>query len=483
MLKQKSFICSLRTIRRLPFRDHLSHIISSEGGFALPSILMLVTILSLFSATVLSFQYFDRLIAIREVSKVKAEYASESGIATALGESGTHQGLQQLLMKSQRFQFVDNSESSVTLQPWGIFFLIRSEGKCGKSRASRTALVAEHLSSMYDNALCFANSSHQLVFTGQSSVKGNVIVGQPGVTIGNLHDYSTPIHIPIEGMIERQSNPEMPMFETTYLYGEIRKCNTLLEQAARADGKISSTVGSLKSNTNSLSGMSKDSTSTVLLNGNLIIEDTIARQELPLSIAATGSITLKRNTILNGLILVTSTNQIVIEEGAVLDHVICYSERSIEVQDGSTLSAQLIAPVIRVGKECMLKYPSVLLSTDINSPDTSHQDISISSGSRIEGTFALLSSSSTPDQGLNRRIIDLKAGASVTGSVYSQGTVTLDGIVTGMVQAKDFYFYAAPTSYLGWLRSARIDRSGLPKSYLLPPGFSASPKLDVLDWL
>ena len=86
MLKQKSFICSLRTIRRLPFRDHLSHIISSEGGFALPSILMLVTILSLFSATVLSFQYFDRLIAIREVSKVKAEYASESGIAAALGE-------------------------------------------------------------------------------------------------------------------------------------------------------------------------------------------------------------------------------------------------------------------------------------------------------------------------------------------------------------------------------------------------------------
>jgi cytoskeletal protein CcmA (bactofilin family) len=275
----------------------------------------------------------------------------------------------------------------------------------------------------------------------------------------------------------------MPMFETMYLYGEIRKYNTCLELAARTDGQNSSTVRGFRGNPKSLSGMSKDSTFTLLLNGNLVVEDSITRPEIPLSIAATGSITLKRNTILRGLILISSTNQIVIEEGAVLDHVICYSERSIEVQNGSTLSAQLIAPVIRVGKECMLKYPSVLLSTDINSPDTSHQDISISSGSRIEGTVALLSSSSTPDQGLNRRIIDLKAGASVTGSVYSQGTVTLDGIVTGMVQAKDFYFYAAPTSYLGWLRNARIDRSGLPKSYLLPPGFSAAPKLDVLDWL
>jgi type II secretory pathway component PulK len=54
-----------------------------EKGFALPSVLFLVTILSLLAASVIMLHYFLRQTSLIEVAKVKAEYAAENGIANS----------------------------------------------------------------------------------------------------------------------------------------------------------------------------------------------------------------------------------------------------------------------------------------------------------------------------------------------------------------------------------------------------------------
>jgi Tfp pilus assembly protein PilX len=57
-----------------------------ERGFALPSVLFLVTILSLLAASIITLHYFLRQTSLIEVAKVKAEYAAESGIANAISQ-------------------------------------------------------------------------------------------------------------------------------------------------------------------------------------------------------------------------------------------------------------------------------------------------------------------------------------------------------------------------------------------------------------
>ena len=163
-----------------------------EKGFALPSVLFLVTILSMLAVSIIALHYFLRQTSLIEVAKVKAEYAAESGIAKTISQLKSGSNLTQTSMSEliKNYQFEDGSEASTEVKPWGAYLVVKSEGRFRKVKAIQTAFLAEHPIEQFENALYFANSTHQLVFTGNSSIKGDVIVGQSGVTIGNLKNYT-----------------------------------------------------------------------------------------------------------------------------------------------------------------------------------------------------------------------------------------------------------------------------------------------------
>src|SRR5438045_1743119 len=98
-------------------------IIRSERGFALPSILLLVTILSLIAASIIGLQYFMKQIVLTDIGKIKAAYAAESGIARALN---SYRSPQSPLSPTpfNHFKFEDGSEAQTQLQPWGMFLRI-----------------------------------------------------------------------------------------------------------------------------------------------------------------------------------------------------------------------------------------------------------------------------------------------------------------------------------------------------------------------
>src|SRR5690242_6671704 len=97
----------------LPVPGHINErmLICSEQGFALPSILFLVTILSLVAASVIGLQYFMKNIALIDVVKVKAEYAAESGLAKALNDLRNPQVIEGVVSKMYRLE--DGGESRV----------------------------------------------------------------------------------------------------------------------------------------------------------------------------------------------------------------------------------------------------------------------------------------------------------------------------------------------------------------------------------
>lgn len=434
---------------------------TEESAYALPSVLLLITILSLVAGSVVALQYFARKLSLGDIALVQAELAAESGIAEALTAVGNSQG------EVQRFRFSDGSESSVMLQPWGFWDIATSEGKSRNTTVVRRAIVAQCGVSGFEKALVFANRNHQLVLAGSAHIKGDVAVGLPGVTTGSLRGRRTPPRIPIDGGITKGVSNNMPAFS---------RDRVQLVQSLFRDYIRSGVHSSPRSYTILDSGDYPDSVGTLWLTGSVVLKGEVLRRQAPLRIVVNGSVTIERVARLLGLIAVFASDHINVLPGANLEHGLLIAGDSISV--AGTLSAQVAAPTISLASGAVLSYPSIVMCMPVKVDSTS-LSLHIASNAMVEGFVGMLAS---PVARAQENTAVLEQGATITGAVYCTGALTLDGTVFGSVLTKEFFFYDAPTTYFGWIRAGRIDRSALPDGFLLPLGFEGTQR-DVLDWL
>ena len=445
-----------------------------EAGFALPSILFLITILSLVALSVVMLHYLQRKAAMLDLAKVHAHYAAQSGIDEFLAQQTSLSHID--LNGTYEYSFSYNSKATVTLSRWGCFFLVRSTGICGAVKINIIAAAADHPSSDFNNALIFANPNHQLVCAGTTTITGDVIAGKGGVITGTLHGLPTPRTLPVQGKISRQANIQMPQFCTAELMNELSAWDQLLAAANGGGTGDKTTLFFRGSPTILQPQLIAPSVSNVYINGDVIIQGQYVRIENPLTIAASGSISFSDSARIRGLIKILAGKQITIASNVEFDFPVVYSQISIAILS-NRLRAQLFAPSLTFSSSAAARYPSAAVSIQLQVSHPPKNQIIMENGSHLEGTMLFLAPAA------DTAVVILKDGSKITGSLYSTAYITLDGSIDGTVITKEFYFYQSPTSYLGWLKSARINRTALPKSYLVPPGFSDSPKLDVLDWL
>ncbi len=455
--------------------------VDSERGFALPSVLLLVTILTLVSLSIVSLQYFRRQISSTAVAKVKAEYAAQSGIAKMISSLAVRKeslsGVQQL---NTIYSFIDGSEARVSAEPWGVFLLLTSEGRFQRAKFRRTAITAARSTGDFEKALIYGNSNHQLVFTGDSFIKGDIVVGSPGVTTGTILGVRTPRNAAVEGSVIRKSTTAVSPYDTTLLFSEIDYYKKMLAGNARKDENSSHTIV-YSSGSVSSSGLSKipDSVGTVIVQGDVALTDSSTRQGSPLYIVVLGRVFIRDHAHVSGPISIVASKEIVVSGSAAVDQAILFSQDSVRVEENVSFSAQIISPVIIMQRGSTGRYPSVLLS--YSGEDASRQQrIVLEDRATVEGAVMLLQNG----KGMNADdIVRLDPSALIVGALYSQNKTTLDGRVVGTVMTKDFFFYQAPTIYNGWLRAGSIDRKMLPQGFLMPVGFFSNPQLDVLEWL
>jgi hypothetical protein len=79
-------------------------------------------------------------------------------------------------------------------------------------------------------------------------------------------------------------------------------------------------------------------------------------------------------------------------------------------------------------------------------------------------------------------MIKVGDNAHVVGLVYSTNRTSISGTVDGMVMTDHFYFYESPTTYINWLKNARIDRTTLPEDFKIPVAFTNEPRFEILQW-
>jgi hypothetical protein len=462
----------------------MQDILGSKDGFALPSVLFLITILSLVILSILTLKYIHRQSALLDVARVKADYAAMNGINRTLAELNSTDLPKCGEELKREYDFGTQGSAAIQIQRWGMYTVLVANGRIGRISSERVALVAGHPSKQFDNALVFANNHHQLVLTGTTKIIGDVVTGQNGITLGTLRDLQTPRTIPVEGKIKKENTFSISLQKWRNTVEDLKKHlsnNYTNAPDQEAIVRLSSPEGMDSQSSQVLLNNSTltEQTRYVIVDGNLLIKGKIVRRTLPLSIIVKGNIEFQQDASILGLIAIYSTKSINIPSKVSIESAILFSQTSIDLKENARISAQLFAPSIEVASLAMLSYPAMILSFPSKDPKTIKQEILLANGSYIEGTVAMLAGSSEED----KSVINIQSGSKVVGAVVSEGYLTLDGSVLGTVITKDFYFYEDPTTYLGWIRTGRIERAALSPAFLIPSGFAESDRLDVLDWL
>ena len=214
------------------------------------------------------------------------------------------------------------------------------------------------------------------------------------------------------------------------------------------------------------------------MQGNVRIAQRLIRREHPLEVYVQGDLDIGRGTSIEGLVAFYVTGSARVSCGSRCVNIVLMCSGPVAIDSGVVMRGQVIAPSISVGPDAKLLYPSVLCSREVAGVRSARK-INLLRRSRTEGMVILLRSRSG---NASMNIVTVDREATVFGAIHAEGTVTLDGRVEGTALFEDLFFYQAPTSYHGWMRSGRIDRSALPEGFAVPPALSPG-KGEVMLWL
>lgn len=439
----------------------------SRNGFALPSVLMLVTVLSLVALSVIALKYFEREMVLRDVARLKAEYAAQSGIACAMDvieERGVD------VEFDSTFIFTDSSRAGVHVVQWGVSSLIESKGEYHRSHSDRRAVVGMIPGKAFDFALVVGNKEHQLIMTGDASVKGDVAVGPPGVSTGTLSGHSTPNSVKIKGSILRSGDTLFPIIPlntierlATYYQGFCFGTQHLPGLNLRWDADSTTFQTQLP-----------DTVVSITVPAGFILKDSISSLHRRMYIRCPGILVVASTARINGLVTILSTDSIAIQPGAALSGTVLVALHAISTR-GNLASTQLLAPWIAIDTLSRGTYPTTAFSLPLDTASYKQQSLSIQKGANVQGFFGLWSPRGDD-------LLATDPPSSVEGTLYSNAHMTQDGTLKGSALTYDLFFYEAPSSYIGWLREGSINRRRLADGLLVPPLFKGTLHLGVLEW-
>ncbi len=193
-----------------------------------------------------------------------------------------------------------------------------------------------------------------------------------------------------------------------------------------------------------------------------------------------GNIIRLSNVGLRGNIIVSATQQIFIEQNCDLRDIILCAPK-ITIEDGFTGSLQAISNnKIQIGKSVILNYPSTLTvehGSLIDTKNSMEPNIMIGPGSLIQGTVSYFNKS---DEKTFYPQVLISKNASVTGEVYCEKNLELNGSVSGTVLTNSFVSLENGNVYQNHLNGGVINAEQLPNEY---SGLLLGSKKGVIKWL
>jgi hypothetical protein len=449
--------------------------IGSDEGFALTYVLMVITLLGIVAYSVIMLQNVRRLIAVKEIAHSKARYAAQSIIAEYASGQRQEFGSTMGQYSVGRRQYGDESEAQLKVYPWGLYLLAVAKGSAGRACEYQTAVLAAVPDSSFQKAIFYGNNEHDLILAGTTRIIGDVSLRRGSATLGTLPDFKTPRILPVSGRVKVEPMAKFPMADKTMIQESVAALNSILEGSEESMGTFLKVPAS--------STEAQESPDTVRwqgVAGSLVLDKTLKSGTHPLYIAVDGEILIEQGTRISGPVALLASGKITVSEGALIHNALLFSRKEIVYLNHAECSCQLLAPKIHLKDGAFLRYPSSVVGLPLKSNGAKGREIMLGSGSRVEGFVGILSMEGGSQEDPP---VVIEPRAAVWGAVYSDRTMTLDGDVTGTVLTRDFQFTHPPTRYNGWIKSGTIDRSRLPKGFLVPVMLGGANGMGVLEWL
>jgi hypothetical protein len=391
-------------------------------GSSLYTVVVLSLVIGLATTALMSVAFFYRSENAKNFLLEKLERNAHSGMALILGGGDSLDfGLE------QRFDLFGQETDSVLIKKdhWGLFEYGIAKAFSGQ-RSSIRAVLFGYKKGNDDAALFLADQSRPLSLCGNTFIKGMCYLPKAGVKRAF-----------IEG--ESYTGGEL-------VNGSIQTSGNNLPELNKADKErlISVFKSGITGNTDTVD-VASDTLKRSFQEGTLILN----------------SDSLLRNKCYSGNIILFSKKVIVVDPSCSLNDVLIFAS-SVIIKDGFKGSLQAFAKdSLIVGDNCDLRYPSGigLIKMDVK---TKQPFVLVGENTKIKGIVF-----STQDYSdIQQTKISIGKGTVVTGQVYAEGFLELQGSVYGNVACNKFTLKTPGSVYENHLLNATIDSSKLPDYYV-----------------
>jgi len=411
---------------------------------------------ALFTAVIVSL-----LIALICSSFILFAYISgiqlESSRNRQRAERNAASGMQLLLVNDERdlhhrnenIDLFNEGKDSVELSilPWGAYDLFKSSARCGKFHFEKIALSGYAFYSTIETALYLQDLNTPLSIIGNTFIKGICYLPKAGVRVAYIENTG-------------YGNDQL-------IYGETKQSDYLLPKINEE------LIDQMREFSEGNITISLDITNTELSRN--IHQSFNAKTKV---IYSDGIINLTSGSY-SGNIHFRSSKGIHISNHVILKDIIV-SAPFVIINDEFTGSLQAFAvDSMKIGEQVKLEYPSVLgiIQTE---PKLYNTFIEIGKKSVVEGVVFGYTFNSPVH---NRFKISLLKESVISGELYSNSMIDIQGSVFGSVSCAKFTLKTPSSVYENHLMDATIDYSRLNNDFVSVSLINQTGRKKIVKWL
>lgn len=333
----------------------------------------------------------------------------------------------------------------VKKRPWGAYELISSEASRSKYRHRKVALIGHRSPELNDMGLYLADRNRPLQISGNALLKGTCYLPKKGVDRAYIEGSNYSRERMVYGSIENSKNAipkteyDLKAYWRSYLEKEFRPYDSVVD----------------------FSSLPR------VLSHPFHKKTVIAYSRKPIDLSGYQ---------LSGNIMILSEASMNVDGSCKLGDVVLLAPR-IRIDGLRRSRLQAIATdSLLVGERVQLLYPSSLLSVGKEKPY-----LKIGKETDIRG--CVLSYQDQLIRRSNDLQIEIEENATISGMVYCQGNLELNGIVQGTVISNSFLLKTASGIYENHLLNGQIDREKMDTAFAGPSIETWNNKADVIEWL
>lgn len=413
---------------KLKFQKIIRRFKKVDGG-ALYYAIFISFLISILSGLLILYTYIHNSYIDRQIIQEQVFSNVKSGVNLILKNPNllTYGTAKDIKLFGNEYDLVN-----LRKEHWGAYDLLYSNSERNSYKASKIALIGDHLGKKEDIALYLTDRKKYLSISGKTLLKGTCYLPKLGIKRAYIEGQGYQNRELVFGRI-LQSEAKLPDLNTD----KIKYLETLVtKQFSKEDSlvELSSTL------TTDLISNSYNNKPLILYSDQL---------------------TSLFGVRLEGNIILKFDQEITIQENCHLKDVIIIAP-SVIVSDGYKGTLQILATErITVGKACKFRYPSFL--GVIKNKEDKNAAIVIGENTTIAGGVLLYATMSNIKNPFKMKI---RESAKVYGMIYCNGFIEHKGNIYGSLYCEGFTLKTAASLYENHLLNTTVNYEKLPDDFV-----------------